>query len=552
MQKILVVDDIQTNRYLLSQMLTALGEFEVVEAVDGKEAITLFEQTHPDLILMDVNMPVMDGYESATAIKALCGNQYIPIIFVTALSSEASLTHSLAAGGDDFISKPFSVEVLESKVKVHLRIRDLNLQLNSKNKALTSLNEKLSNENELIEHFFENALKQSFLEKDIIKYHMSSLSTFNGDVFLVKRGPQGGLYLVMGDFSGHGLTAAMGTLPVALIFFKMVEACAAVGDIARELNLELNKLMPVGMFFAATLLELNSRGDVVTVWMGGVPELYCLNDKGDLKEVIHSKHMPLGILDDNEFSHVTQVFDLELNDKIYLYSDGIIEAKNTENEQFGDDRLKNVLINEGSNRFDKVLTRLDEFTVDTGQNDDITLVELNCQPIPAEHIIEDDIADENLLLWNISISLSVENMRASNTVQKVSSILNALPLLSKHKGPLHVILTEIYTNALEHSILNIKSEAKKDDEHFIEYYAIRNEALKEIESASIDFIFRLFIDDNCYYLEMKVRDSGRGYQYHSSVSDDAPYGRGLNIIRGLSAKAEFSADGKTLAVLYKL
>ena len=552
MQKILVVDDIQTNRYLLSQMLTALGEFEVVEAVNGKEAITLFEQTHPDLILMDVNMPVMDGYESATAIKALCGNQYIPIIFVTALSSEASLAHSLAAGGDDFISKPFSVEILESKVKVHLRIRDLNLQLNSKNKALTSLNEKLSNENELIEHFFENALKQSFLEKDIIKYHMSSLSTFNGDVFLVKRGPQGGLYLVMGDFSGHGLTAAMGTLPVALIFFKMVEACAAVGDIARELNLELNKLMPVGMFFAATLLELNSRGDVITVWMGGVPELYCLNDKGDLKEVIHSKHMPLGILDDNEFSHVTQVFDLELNDKIYLYSDGIIEAKNTENEQFGDDRLKNVLINEGSNRFDKVLTQLDEFTVDTGQNDDITLVELNCQPIPAEHIVEDDVADENILLWNISISLSVEDMRASNPVQKISSILNAMPLLSKHKGPLHVILTEIYTNALEHSILDIKSEHKKDDEHFIEYYALRNEELKKIESESIDFIFSMLIDDSCYYLEIKVSDSGRGYQYHSSVSDDVPYGRGLNIIHGLSENAEFSADGKMLTVLYKL
>jgi CheY-like chemotaxis protein len=553
MQKILVVDDILTNRYLLSQMLVALGDFEVVEAVNGKEAITLFEQTHPDLILMDVNMPVMDGYESATAIKELCGNQYTPIIFVTALSSEASLAHSLASGGDDFISKPFSAEVLESKVNVHLRIRELNLQLNHKNKILTTLNEQLSHEKELIEHFFENALKQSFLDKDVIKYHMSSMSTFNGDVFLVKRAPQGGLYLVMGDFSGHGLTAAMGTLPVALIFFKMAEAGAAVGDIARELNFELNKLLPVGMFFAATLLELNSRGDVMTVWMGGVPELYCLSKKGDLKEVIHSKHMPLGILGDSEFSIATQVFDVEIEDKIYLYSDGIIEANNPQGEQFGDDRLKDILINEGDNRFDEVITKLDQFTGEQNQNDDITLVELNCQSIPALINTEEDVFDNNALLWNISISLSVEEMRAPNPVNKISSILSAMPHMSRHKGALHIVLTEIYSNALEHSILNINSELKIDEDHFVEYYKVRDEALLKLESATIDFNFSLNIDDGNYYLDIKVSDSGSGYHNKSLTNDDDMlHGRGLNIISGLCEKTSFSDDGKTLNLLYKL
>lgn len=553
MQKILVVDDILTNRYLLSQMLVALGDFEVVEAVNGKEAITLFEQTHPDLILMDVNMPVMDGYESATAIKELCGNQYTPIIFVTALSSEASLANSLASGGDDFISKPFSAEVLESKVNVHLRIRELNLQLNYKNKILTTLNEQLSHEKELIEHFFENALKQSFLDKDVIKYHMSSMSTFNGDVFLVKRAPQGGLYLVMGDFSGHGLTAAMGTLPVALIFFKMAEAGAAVGDIARELNLELNKLLPVGMFFAATLLELNSRGDVMTVWMGGVPELYSLSKKGDLKEVIHSKHMPLGILDDSQFSIATQVFDVEIEDKIYLYSDGIIEANNPQGEQFGDDRLKDILINEGDNRFDEVITKLDQFTGEQHQNDDITLVELNCQSIPALINTEEEVFDNNALLWNISISLSVEEMRAPNPVNKISSILSAMPHMSKHKGALHIVLTEIYSNALEHSILNINSELKTDEDHFVEYYKVRDEALLKLESATIDFNFSLNIDDGNYYLDIKVNDSGNGYHNKSLTNDDDMlHGRGLSIISGLCDKVSFSDDGKILNILYKL
>lgn len=553
MQKILVVDDIVTNRYLLAQMLMALGDFDVVEAVNGKEAITLYKETSPDLILMDVNMPEMDGYESATAIKALCGNEYTPIIFVTALSSEASLANSLASGGDDFISKPFSAEVLESKINVHLRIRELNLQLNSQNKILTSLNEKLSNEKELIEHFFENALQQSFLDEDIIKYHMSSLSTFNGDVFLVKRAPQGGLYLVMGDFSGHGLTAAMGTLPVALIFFKMAEASAAVGDIARELNLELNKLLPVGMFFAATILELNSRGDVITVWMGGVPELYCLSKNGDLKEVIHSKYMPLGILEDSEFNIETQIFDVEIDDKIYLYSDGIIESKNSQGEQFGDDRLRDVLINEHDNRFDEVILKLEQFTGQRDQNDDITLVELTCKSIPALINIEEEVFDKYALRWDINVSLCVEEMRAPNPVSKISSILCAMPHIAKHKGALHVLLTEIYSNALEHSILNIESVIKSNEDNFVEYYRIRDEALLKVESASIDFNFSFVVGEGRYYLDIKVRDSGSGFKQHSLTGDDDKlYGRGLSIISALSDEICFSDDGKTLSLRYKL
>jgi len=134
MSKILVVDDIETNRKLLSKILVAINGCNVIEASNGKDAIVQFDKEEPDLILMDINMPEMDGYQSAAAIKEKAGANYIPIIFVTALSADASLAQALASGGDDFISKPFKVEVLESKINVHLRIRELNQQLNGNNK----------------------------------------------------------------------------------------------------------------------------------------------------------------------------------------------------------------------------------------------------------------------------------------------------------------------------------------------------------------------------------------------------------------------------------
>lgn len=553
MEKILVVDDIVTNRALLRQTLVALNNYEVIEAVNGKEAIEQFEKEKPDLILMDIMMPDVDGCEAATAIKQNMGDDYTPIIFVTALSSEDSLATALASGGDDFISKPFNVDVLESKINAHLRIRELNQQLNIKNNLLLRLNHHLMNEQELIEHFFESAIKQSFLDKDIVKYHMSSMSAFNGDLLLAERAPQGGLYLIMGDFSGHGLTAAMGTLPVAMIFFKMVAESASVGDIAAEINSQLYKLMPPSMFLASTILELNARGDIMTVWMGGVPESYWLNKNGELKDNIHAQHMPLGILNDGEFDCSTQVFNVEIEDKIYLYSDGITEAKNNKGKMFGDERLKNILVESGDNRFDEVINNLKDFSGEDNQNDDITLVELNCSAVPALKKDNEEIVNTKALDWNLSISFSANDMRATDPVNKLCTVLNAMPYVSRHKGVLHILISEIYANSLEHSILKINSMKKIDEDHFAEYYKIRSEKLLNLQDALITFSFKFFVKGENQYLEIQVSDSGEGYHGKNSKStEEMLHGRGLSIINSFCENISFSKDGKTLELLYKL
>ena len=552
-QKILVVDDIATNRSLLRQTLVALNNYDVFEAASGEEAISQFDKEKPDLILMDIMMPDLDGHETTRIIKENMGDDHIPIIFVTALSEDDSLSTALASGGDDFISKPFNIEILASKINAHLRIRELTQQLNSKNEILTGFNQNLLREQELIEHFFESAIKQSFLDDNLIKYHMSSLSAFNGDLLLVERGPQGGLYLVLGDFSGHGLTAAMGTLPVAMIFFKMVKENSSVGDIAREINFQLYKLMPPGMFFTATILELNARSEIMSVWMGGMPENYCLGKSGELKNVIHSQHMPLGVLADVEFNSSMQVFNVESEDKIYLYSDGVIEARNSTGELFGDKRLENILVDGGAERFDKVLNELNDFTGGNNQNDDITLVELNCCAVSAPEKSGDNVINTNALPWNISLSLSAEDMRSSNPVNQISDILGSMPYISRHKGVLHVLLTEIYTNSLDHGILNIESASKTDGENFDDYYKRRDAALFKLEDASIDFNFKFLVENKNQYLEIQVQDSGKGYKKEDiKNAGDAPHGRGLEIIHSFSEKVSFSDDGKSLNVLYKL
>lgn len=553
MKKILVVDDISTNRIILRQTLTSLGDYEVVEAVDGRDAIEQFEKEKPDLILMDIMMPDIDGCQASRTIKGKMGDDYTPIIFVTALSSDDSLVTALSSGGDDYLTKPFNVDVLESKIIAHLRIRELTLQLNKKNELLSSFNQRLITEQELVEHFFEKAIQQSFLDEKIIKYHMSSMSAFNGDLLLSERGPNGGIYLITGDFSGHGLSAAMGTLPVALIFFKMAAGGFSVGDIAREINFQLYKLLPCGMFFTASILELNRHGDTMSIWMGGMPKNYWMSKSGELKGLINSQHMPLGILHDDEFDSSIQAFDIENEDKIYLYSDGIVEAKNPNGELFGEERLKDILVNGGDNRFDEVLTNLNDFTCEQNQNDDVTLVEFICCEVPAPEIKEKNISNDKALTWNFSVSLSIEDMRMPNPVNKLSELLGSMPHISRNKGVLHVLLTEIYSNALDHSILNFESEAKTDEDHFDEYYKKRDEALLKLKDAFINFDFRFFNDNDSHYLDIQVTDSGCGFQKKDLKStDEQLHGRGLEIIRNFTENMSFSDDGKTLHLLYKI
>jgi serine phosphatase RsbU (regulator of sigma subunit) len=553
MIKILVVDDIEANRILLRRTLTTISSYQVFEAAGGSEALQVFEKETPDLILMDINMPGMDGYQVTSKIKSLIGDNYVPVIFVTALSSNDSLATALASGGDDFISKPFDVGLLESKINAHLRIRELNQQLSNKNEQLVHHNQILSHEHELINHFFENALKKSFLDKDVIRYHISPMSAFNGDLLLVERGPQGGIYLLLGDFTGHGLTAAMGTLPTAMIFFKMVSKGAAIDDIAHELNHQLNSLLPCGMFLTASLLEINPRGDTMSLWMGGMPESYWIGKNGKLKGLLHSKHMPIGILDDDEFEADVEILSVEHGDKIYLYSDGIPEAQRSDGEIFGNDRLTKILTTQTEDRFAQVLSELNSFTGSTDQNDDITLVEMTCTSVSAAE--QSDVSDGNqglTLPWHISISVSAAEMREGNPVNHLSDMLGSLPVLGRHKGVIHVLLSEMYANALDYSILGLAGSNKVDETRFVEYYESRAAKLSQLDDATINFDFSYISASAAPSLKIRMSDTGHGYQGHSSASNDQPHGRGLDILRSLCETLSFSDEGRTLEVLYRL
>jgi two-component system cell cycle response regulator DivK len=118
-KRILVVEDTEDNRRILRDLLTRAG-FELIEAVDGESGVLMAATHRPDLILMDIQLPVFDGYEATRRIKANPDTRHIPIIAVTSYALSGDETKALAAGCDGYVAKPFSPRKILEMVREFL------------------------------------------------------------------------------------------------------------------------------------------------------------------------------------------------------------------------------------------------------------------------------------------------------------------------------------------------------------------------------------------------------------------------------------------------
>jgi len=541
MASILIVDDIAANRHLLVRMLTAAGH-SVLEADSGEEAVSIAENTLPEMVLMDINMPAMDGYQATQLIRKLNSRIHTPIIFVTALSEQEALSMALKSGGDDYITKPVISNILLSKVNAHLRIRELNSKL-------VEHNTYLSREHDLISHFFDTIHSQSFLDTNYIQHHISPASVFNGDIFIASRGVNGGLYILIGDFTGHGLSAAMGTLPVSQAFFTAVNQNYSLKQVTRQINDILNTILPVEIFLSAILLEMNPQGDRVSIWSGGMPPVFHVDHQTDQLRTINADHMPLGILSTDEFDDSLQSFSVTPDDKLYLYSDGIIESKNEFGIMYGEKKLFNVLEKNKQDRFDAVLSSFNEHNADDTQHDDITFVELTCNPLEADAESKAD----NLSIGpplELSMHLGAKELRETNPIETILDLIITATAQERHRTALFTILSELYNNALEHGVLKLESSKKSNADTFAEYYMDRELGLQELSDGFVDIKIKISYEDSQLRVHFHLTDSGDGFVRKQRADQSNYHGRGIPIINDLCESIEYSEGGRSVDAVF--
>lgn len=133
--RILIVDDVPANLRILSEALESRG-YRIQAATDGETALKLIEAGPPELILMDVMMPGLNGYETCRRIKQMPGMEHIPILFITALNETEDVVEGFEAGGMDYLTKPFSEAEVHARVSTHLRVGRLTAALRERNEQL--------------------------------------------------------------------------------------------------------------------------------------------------------------------------------------------------------------------------------------------------------------------------------------------------------------------------------------------------------------------------------------------------------------------------------
>lgn len=559
--KILVTDDTEANLALISTVVSKLGH-KVIQARNGQEAVDLFQAEAPDMILMDVMMPVMDGYQATAEIRKLAGNKWVPVIFLSAKAQDSDLIRGLAVGGDDYLTKPVNLTILQAKIKAMQRIAEMQRMIAENAEQLERYHEENELEQDLAKHLLERIIRADKLDDKLVERWIRPATTFSGDIIATELTPKNELYVILADSTGHGLAAALSVLPVIEVFYGMTKKGYGISNIARKLNHKIQQLFPMERFVAAVLVAINFSDRTIELWSGGMPTAYFVNEHGKILREWRSAHPPLGILEDIEFQAKTETFHWNKPGQLLLYSDGLVEAENAAGERFGVERLVQALAGKRSEeQFPHLVDAVNTFMGLANAADDISVAAIRC-PLdfagrifpPANHLAALPVEPSESKL---TIKLCAAELKSFDVLPWLISWLNQLYFSPRQCQELFLILSELYNNALDHGILDLDSSLKSQTDGFGRYLDMRDERLAGLQHGTIEIELERIQENQTPYLKVQVRDSGNGFAAEpfinaASSSRAIPAGRGIMLVKTLSAKVKYSNKGNEVIALYRL
>ena len=461
---LLIADDCQQIHATLRGLLVTFGH-TFTHAHNGQEAIEAFEEQPADLVLMDLIMPVTDGIEATKQIKEKAKDQHIPILIVSSVVDSIILSQCLEAGADGILPKPVDGFLLHAKIKAHERIKNLTDALRTTNTKLAASHHKTAKDLQLSRIVLEKAKEACDQFPSNIKWHSRPTEQFNGDLVLGTKSPSGGYYILVADFTGHGLPAALGAMPVSQIFLTLTKQNAPINQIATEINTCLHRYLPETMFATAVIAEINETASKITYWSGGFPDML-LFDKHELTDKLPSQHMPLGALDITEFSSVTNVVTLKPGQRLLVFTDGIIELPDHDDKQFGYEGIAAAITPYTKNWIEDIFEAADSYYGLPDPLDDLTLLEICPQPkLTSIDALQkpkhnSHLTAENYTPWALQFQIQAEQIQQDSVLADITKTLGGFPELAERLPEISCVLSEAYNNCVDHGLLNLSSQMK--------------------------------------------------------------------------------------------
>ncbi|HEB55005.1 MAG TPA: fused response regulator/phosphatase [Gammaproteobacteria bacterium] len=421
------------------------NDISVVIAKTVEDAANRISDNRIAYIFIDTELPEQPCEETIQFLRERTEDRQIPIIAISSTSNEENLSRSIVSGCDDIIIDPYS------KVSVAARLSSLDQIKELKALYRDSINEQLVARRILV-----NAIDERSLHLKEIGLLRKAKDIFSGDLFLTSRHPDGSLNILIADFTGHGLSAAIGALPVADIFSIMTQKGFDLTSILESINTRLYTLLPTSMFMACAVLNISNDLKRIKVWNGGMPDIFIRDKKrGVIKHRIASTFIPLGITERNINQRDMKVYDLEEGDLIVLYTDGLTEALNNDEEMFGQERLQACLEmnTDAGSVYMSLIDTFNDFCGSTNPSDDITLACIACTPdimpgySPRQMRNADFSFSENES-WRMYIEMGGVIADRINPVPLIVEEINRTTGCDKDTERLSEIMAVLYKNAV--------------------------------------------------------------------------------------------------------
>jgi serine phosphatase RsbU (regulator of sigma subunit) len=407
---VLLVDDQPNNLLALQGILDGLPEnMEVVKAQSGSEALRRLLDQDFAVILLDVLMPEMDGFETAALIRQRDRSRHTPIIFLTAIgNSETHISKGYSVGAVDYLFKPVVPDILRAKVATFVELFRKTEEVKRQARQLREI-ERRDHERRLreVEEQWQSERMRMALQiaQDIqaslyptvasacpgfdIEGASYAAEGVGGDYFDYFPFPDGSLAVAIGDVTGHGVGPALLMAATRAYVRALALSYSDVGEILTLANRALAADIADGRFVTLLLARLQPQERSLVFASAGHPPGCVLSRQGNVKAVMESTNLPLGIVDVEQFA-ASERISLESGDVVLMLTDGIAEAANPGGQLFGQQRAIDVVRNNLGRPARKILKALHDdvctYSDRSSPEDDLTAVVIKV--LSSESVLE--------------------------------------------------------------------------------------------------------------------------------------------------------------------
>jgi phosphoserine phosphatase RsbU/P len=373
--RILIVDDAEANVDVLANALR--GEYKLSVAIDGEGALRSIEKGLPDLVLLDIVMPGIDGYEVCRRLRAAEATRELPIMFLSSLEDVKNKTRGFEVGANDYVTKPFDVLEVKARVRSLLKAKAYADAV----KAAAERDLRLARE-----------IQMGILPADVasrvrgtgldVHAHLEPAQQVGGDLYEVLRLGDDRVMVAVGDVSGKGIPAALFMGVTMTLLRAMARQSAQPDEILRRVNDELLEQNPRGMFVTLQCLVFDLAHRRVACASAGHHQAVLLAPGKPPRLVIEATGRVVGMLPDNPVT--AETLEWRPGETLVLFTDGVSEAFDRDQELFGEERLLDHLGREpGRDAKETTISVLDavrRHAAGAKQSDDITVVSVRCAP----------------------------------------------------------------------------------------------------------------------------------------------------------------------------